>query len=237
MGGKYSNRVHKTLKTLGHRHLTINDNLLEKLDSLDWVEAVMAFEEEFEKEIPDEVVMDIWENSSTLTYVELARKIYEYIERGNAPAHQFAPIERIELSFQVEPPPEHSPKPTKEKQTNLLDILSNLSNLQNAIDRADNKQAKRIQDRDRAVAKINNMLPKGWSLVNNNPTFDSNEIEEGSTWECTSNIKPCFSDCTVGGHYVMHCDHNVDRYYFNDDRGDTIIRGKNPIIDSFKRVK
>lgn len=232
MSDDYVNRTNKTLIALGHNDVTIKDNLREVLDSLDWVELVMGLEEEFEEEIADEIAMAIWENSETLTCVDLASSLRNYIEDEVIPVKKVVPREHIEISFKVEP--DMTPK---EKQTSLVSILDNLSKLQGAIDRADNKQAKRIQDRDRAVTKINKMLPKGWSLVNNQPpTFDPNEIEEGSTWECIRDTSMPVRDCTVGGHYVMHC-HSQEKYYFNDDKGRVVVCGRMPIVLSFKRVK
>lgn len=95
----------------------------------------------------------------------------------------------------------------KPQQSTFDNMLKNLKHVQKAIEKADNKQSKRLKDRDRMMSKINEMLPEGFvvqvsgeSVVEKSVKFDPEEIVEGSVWECLVKGE---IDVTQGNRYAV----------------------------------
>lgn len=131
---------------------------------------------------------------------------------------------------------------SKPAQSTFDNMLKNLKHVQKAIEKADNKQQKRLQDRDRMMQKINEMLPEGFvvqlqddvetKLKDNSPEFSPEEIVVGSVWENTKR----FSDFTIGGEYsVLSLDEDGDPI-MKDDTGYANEQHQRHILECFKRI-
>lgn len=129
----------------------------------------------------------------------------------------------------------------KSQQSTFDNMLKNLKHVQKAIEMADNKQSKRLKDRDRMMSKINEMLPEGFVVQVSEEgvvKFDPEDIVERSVWKLLSKDfgDEMMNDTEEGGHYKVHCINSDGSVLIVDDVNDWPEFTEEKFRKHFKRI-
>lgn len=163
----------------------------------------------------------LFTGSRSDTHITCSGSVYDFEANANGEVdvqHLDPHLYTVHKSSKV-PAKSFTAKPQK---STLDNMLKNLKHVQKAIEKADNKQSKRLKDRDRMMSKINEMLPEGFVVQVSGEEvvkFDPEEIVVGSIWECIRTINYGDNLFTKGYAYMVTGYDSTGDAEMVDDRG------------------